>query len=61
MFVRIILHLTESTTKPVLTLDQYAPQDNTTKLTLAYYVCVFGEDNLAGQIYREQLLRAGQG
>ena len=32
-----------------------------TKLTLAHHLRVCGDDNLAGQVYLEQLLRAGQG
>ena len=59
MFVRIILHLPVSTPKPILTFDtgllSMRHRVMAAKLNLSYYLRFCGDNNLAGQVYAEQL------
>ena len=65
MFVRVILHLPVSTPKPVLTFDtgllSMRHRIMSAKLNFAHYLRMCGEDNLAGQVYGEQLQRGWPG
>jgi hypothetical protein len=65
MFVRVILHLPVSTPKPVLTFDtgllSMRHRIMSAKLNLAHYLHSCGDDNLAGQVYSEQLRRGWPG
>ena len=65
MFVRVLLHLPVSTPKPVLTFDtgllSMRHRIMSAKLNFAHYLRMCGEDNLAGQVYGEQLLRGWPG
>ena len=65
MFVRVLLHLPVSTPKPVLTFDtgllSMRHRIMSAKLNFAHYLRVCGDDNLAGQVYEEQVRRGWPG
>ena len=65
MFVRLILHLPDSTPKPVLTFDtgllSMRHRIMAAKLNLAYYFLFDCDGHLAGQVYSEQLRQGWPG